>query len=359
MWFQSNKQPNHLQDEAHQQQLQSLSSTISVKEHEIEQLQAQLRQLSERYEHSQELIASLATFSTSLSDSQQSLAGLSQNLLNDEQSAANTQRLASETNLATQTISGNLGTLATQAKLAADNISELDLRAQEVGGIVQIIREIADQTNLLALNAAIEAARAGEHGRGFAVVADEVRNLSKRTAGATADITKLVSFIRQESEQSRQQMSELAEVAAQFSEQGQHTSETMSQLEQQSRQIEQSVGNAALKGFCELAKIDHLSFKLGIYQVVFGLSAPGQEHHTDHRHCRLGQWYYHGEGQQRYSALPGFRELERPHHQMHESAHLALKAFADGDFASVVTAISAMEAASLQVIRQLEMLSHS
>lgn len=359
MWFQSNKQSDNLQHEAQQQQMQTLSSALAAKETEMDELRAQLLELRTQYEQSQELIASLATFSVSLSDSQQSLAGLSQNLLHDEQVAANTQRLANETNQATKTISGNLGTLASQAKLAADNISELDIRAQEVGGIVQIIREIADQTNLLALNAAIEAARAGEHGRGFAVVADEVRNLSKRTAGATADITKLVSFIRQESEQSRQQMAELADVAAQFSAQGQQTSATMAKLEEQSRQIEQSVGNAALKGFCELAKIDHLSFKLSIYQVVFGLTAPGQEHQTDHRHCRLGQWYYQGEGQQRYASLTGFRELERPHHQMHESAHQALRAFADRDFTSVVAAISAMETASSQVIRQLEMLSRS
>ncbi|WP_374725979.1 methyl-accepting chemotaxis protein [Pseudomonas hunanensis] len=87
--------------------------------------------------------------------------------------------------------------IADELELMAKAIGALSEQSEQIGTIVDAIRSIADQTNLLALNAAIEAARAGEQGRGFAVVADEVRNLAQRTSQATVAISEVVAQNRE------------------------------------------------------------------------------------------------------------------------------------------------------------------
>lgn len=125
--------------------------------------------------------------------------------LNIADNMGNTERLAQDNAAQTkigrtsmQEASSSLEHIATALNSTATVINTLGQRSQEIGGIVGVITAIAEQTNLLALNAAIEAARAGEQGRGFAVVADEVRNLASRTRQATDEISGMIQSIQQE-----------------------------------------------------------------------------------------------------------------------------------------------------------------
>lgn len=301
-----------------------------------------------------ETIGSLNKFSYSFQHTQSSLQSLAGKLKDEKEKVVEAQTISVLSSQAIGQIADYLVSLSVSSSEAAAQSGVLDQTSREIIEVVQMIRGIADQTNLLALNASIEAARAGEHGRGFAVVADEVRTLAKRTTEATDRISSLAESIQVNSRNNNQQLTALADQSLIYKESGERATETMRNMMDFSIGMEKVVAASALRSFCELAKVDHLIFKFEVYRVLLGLSQKQSGEFAQHTTCRLGKWYYQGEGKECFSKLDGYREVESPHIKVHQSAIKAVDAFYRKDYSTMLFEVGNMEDASSAVIDGLE-----
>jgi len=337
-----------------QRERDQLNAALAATANEKHALEVQVAELQSKHSLYDGMFDNMMQFGESFMQLQSSLSGLASTMKSEKGSAVEAAHASNASREAMAQIAANLHSVSEKTQQTAHSVENLHERAGQIGGIVMLIKEIADQTNLLALNAAIEAARAGEQGRGFAVVADEVRKLAERTSRATSEISTLVASIQDEIHSAKSQMESEAGQSDSFSRQSESATESLHGLLDLSHKMEGAIAASALRSFVELSKVDHLIYKFEVYKVFMGLSHKSVDDFSSHTQCRLGKWYYEGEGKAAYSNLRGYKQIEQPHRMVHSHGVSAVESYRNGNFDVAIKALADMERASMQVITELE-----